>query len=45
MNVIEKITETCDLLDEIDGYFSSIPSKQSEIDMAISDIYHYIENN
>lgn len=45
MDVIEKITKTCDLLDEIDEYFSSIPSKQSEIDMAISDIYHYIENN
>lgn len=45
MDVIKKITETCDLLDEIDGYFSIIPSKQSEIDMAISDIYHYIENN
>ena len=45
MDVINKITEICNLLDEIDGYFASIPSKQSENDMAISDLYHYIENN
>lgn len=45
INVIEKINEVCDLLDEIDSYFASIPGKQSENDMAISDIYHYIENN
>lgn len=45
MNVIEKIDECVAILDELDEYFKSIPEKQSENDMAISDLYHYIENN
>ena len=45
MDVIEKINECVKILDEVDEYFKSIPEKQSENDMAISDIYHYIENN
>lgn len=45
MNVLEKIKEVVCGLDELDKYFSSIPEKQSENDMAISDLYHYIEAN
>lgn len=45
MDVIEKIKNICDLLDELDEYFDNIPNKQSENDQAISDLYHYIENN
>lgn len=45
MDVINKINECTIILDELDEYFSNIPNKQSENDLAISDIYHYIENN
>lgn len=45
MDVIEKIGECVAILNELDEYFASIPNKQSENDQAISDLYHYIENN
>ena len=45
MNVIQRISDAIVILDEVDNYFKSIPEKQSENDMTISDIYHYIENN
>lgn len=45
MDVIEKINECIKILDELDEYFASIPSKCSDNDLAISDLYHYIESN
>ena len=39
MNVIQRISDAIVILDEVDNYFKSIPEKQSENDMTISDIY------
>lgn len=45
MEVIEKIREAIILLNNIDEYNETLPSLMSSNDLAISDLYHYIENN
>lgn len=45
MEIITKIKEVVEILDELDEYFEELPTQQSEIDRKISDIYHYIENS
>ena len=32
-------------MDEVDSYFDNLPSLQSNNDLIISDLYHYIEHN
>ena len=44
MEIMEKIKEVVKLLDELEDYNNDLPSKQSDIDQRISDIYHYVEN-
>lgn len=43
--MIEEIKEAVSLLDKIDEYNEILPSLMSNNDLAISDLYHYIENN
>lgn len=45
MDVINKITEAVDLLNEVDDYGSTLVSKLSELDSKEQDLLHYIENN
>lgn len=45
MDIKEKIQEVIRILNEIDDYIDTIPNEQSNDDMALSDWYHYIENN
>lgn len=42
VNELKTITEK---LDNIDKYFDSMGELESNIDMKLSDLYHYIENN
>lgn len=44
MDIVGKIKEVVKLLDELEDYDNELPSKQSDIDQRISDIYHYVEN-
>lgn len=45
MDIVQKIKDVVEGLDELDNYFANIPSKQSENDLAVSDLYHYVEEN
>lgn len=45
MNIMNKLTEAIDLLNEVDEYGSSLVSKLSELDSKEQDLLHYIENN
>ena len=45
MEVLEKVKQVVELLDELDDYLDLLPGLQSESDQRISDIYHYIETN
>lgn len=45
MDVLSKIKDVIELLDELEDYDNDLPNKQSNVDQSISDIYHYIENN
>lgn len=45
MDVISKITEAVNLLNEVDDYGSTLVSKLSELDSKEQDLLHYIENN
>lgn len=45
MEITKKVQEACKLLDELDDFNDAIPTLMSDTDMAISDLYHYIENN
>ena len=45
MDVIEKITQTINLLNEIDEYNSTLTDKLSKLDSKEQDLLHYIENN
>lgn len=43
--MVEEIKEAITLLNKIDEYNETLPSLMSNNDLAISDLYHYIENN
>lgn len=45
IDIITKVNEVSTLLDEIDDYFENLPNLQSNTDLIISDLYHYIEHN
>ena len=45
MDILTKVAEATKILDEIDAYFDNLPSLQSNNDLIISDLYHYIEHN
>ena len=45
MDILDKIVNICNELDAIDAYFDNLPSLQSNNDLIISDLYHYIEHN
>ena len=44
-NILDKIRETVEKLDEIDDYFEKIPELQSNIDSLISDYRHLVRDN
>lgn len=43
--MVEEIKEAITLLNKIDEYNETLPSLMSNNDLAISDLYRYIENN
>ena len=45
MEVVNQIREAIVLLNKVDEYNETLPSLMSQNDQAISDLYHYIENN
>lgn len=45
MEVVDQIKEAIVLLNKVDEYNETLPSLISQNDLAISDLYHYIENN
>lgn len=45
MNVIEKITQVVEILNEIDEYFDKLADELSQVDKKQQDILHYIEYN
>lgn len=45
MKLIENITTVCKLLDEIEDYTKTLNGRQSECDLKLSDVEHYIENH
>ena len=45
MDVMTKVKETIDLLDEIDAYNNTLVDKLSELDCKEQDLLHYIEDN
>lgn len=45
INIVEKITQACKLLDEVDEYVKDLDDRHSICDLRLSDMYHLIENN
>ena len=45
MDIVNKLAQTVDLLNEVDDYASTLTSKLSELDSKEQDLLHYIENN
>ena len=45
MDVIEKLAEATNILNEVDEYQSTLADRLSELDCRQEDILHYIENN
>lgn len=45
MDIMEKVTEALDILDQIDEYGHTLMPKLSELDCKQQDILHYIEDN
>lgn len=45
MDIINNLTKSIELLDEIDEEYERIPNIQSELDQRLSDVYHFIEHN
>lgn len=45
INIVEKITQACKLLDEVDEYVRDLDDRHSMCDLRLSDMYHLIENN
>ena len=44
-NIVEELKEITSKLDILDTYLDSLGDLQSNVDMKLSDLYHYIENN
>lgn len=45
IDIVNELKVIIDKLDQIDKYFDSMGELESNIDMKLSDLYHYIENN
>ncbi|MCI8346610.1 MAG: hypothetical protein HFJ12_01505 [Bacilli bacterium] len=45
MDIIKNLTKSISLLDEIEEEYETIPKIQSELDLRLSDVYHFIEHN
>lgn len=45
MDVLEKLTDSIKILNEVDEYKDSLVDRLSEQDKKLSDLLHYIENN
>jgi hypothetical protein len=45
INIVEKITQACKLLNEVDEYVKDLDDRHSVCDLKLSDMYHLIENN
>ena len=45
MDIMNKLTQSINLLNEVDEYGSTLVSKLSELDSKEQDLLHYIENN
>lgn len=45
MNVMDKLTEAMNILNEVDEYNSTLTSRLSVLDSKEQDLLHYIENN
>ncbi len=45
MNVIDEVNKVCQILNSLDEYDESLSKEWSNNDLAISDLYHYVENN
>ena len=43
--VVEKITQAIKVLDEIDEMISTQGQELQKVDLELSDLYHFIENN
>lgn len=43
-DIISKITQACELLNEVDEYVKDLDERQSVCDMRLSDMYHLIED-
>ena len=43
--LINRIKEVIELLDEVDSYIDNLPNKQSEIDSLLSDYRHFLKEN
>lgn len=44
MDVLENIKQSIELLDDVEKYYEELPILQSNVDCALSDLYHCIEN-
>ena len=44
-NIIEELKVVIEKLDKLDSYFNSMSELESNVDMKLSDLLHYIENN
>ena len=44
-NIVEELKEITSKLDILDTYLDSLGDLQSNVDLKLSDLYHYIENN
>ena len=45
INVVEKLQNISDSLDEIDEYYEGLTGKLSETDLKVQDLLHFIEHN
>ena len=45
MDIVNELKIVTEKLDALDSYFNSMGELESNIDMKLSDLYHYIENN
>ena len=45
MNVMDKLTEAIDILNEVDEYAATLNNRLSVLDSKEQDLLHYIENN
>lgn len=45
LNIVEKIKESIQILDNLDLYFEKLADLQRTVDLKLSDLYHCIENN